>query len=175
MEAIIRPAERRDAAAIAAIYAPFVTDTSVSFEIEPPDEAEMTRRMEAIQRSHPYLVAEVDGIVAGYAYGSFHRERFAYQWSAEATVYLAAGYRRQGIARRLYSELFGRLRAMDIRNVFAGVTLPNEASVGFHQSMGFELVGIYKRVGFKCGKWHDTAWYQLVLDSSGDEPRRRII
>ena len=165
----IRPATENDAPALAAIYLPYVTETSVSFEQHPPDASEMARRMTAAP-GLPWLVAEVDGLIAGYAYASPHRLRHAYRWSADCSVYLSAGFHRRGWGRRLYTALFCELRELGYVNVFAGVTQPNPASVALHEAMGFAPVGVYRSVGFKAGGWHDVGWWQLVLDTDPPNP-----
>lgn len=170
----IRFAGPADAGAIAAIYAPIVADTWISFEETPPDEAEMRRRIDKARGIWPFLCAERDGDIAGYAYASAHRERAAYRWSADVSVYVDERYRRSGAARRLYDTLLYVLHEQGYHNAFAGIALPNEASVGFHHRMGFTDVGIYRNAGFKLGAWHDTIWMQRILrEPSGtpSEPR----
>jgi len=154
-----------DAERCAAIYAPYVTDTAISFETDPPTAAEMARRM---AEAHAWLVLETDGEVVGYAYGGPFMARAAYRWSASVSVYLDGGRRRTGAGRALYTALFERLEDRGIRTVLGGVALPNEASQGLHVALGFEPVGTYRRVGWKHGRWHDVAWYQrdLVTDWS---------
>jgi L-amino acid N-acyltransferase YncA len=166
---LVRDAEERDAAACAAIYAPYVTDTAITFESEPPSAAEMAARIAAAQRSHAWLVLENDGRVVGYAYGSVWKTRAAYRWACEVSAYLETGRRRTGGGRMLYEALLERLSARGFRVAIAGMTLPNEASVGFHRAMGFEPVGTYRRIGFKHGAWHDVAWTQRTL-AEGDDP-----
>jgi L-amino acid N-acyltransferase YncA len=156
----VRAATPADAHACAAIYAPYVTDSAISFEEVPPDADEMRRRMET---SHAWLVAEEDGEVVGYAYGSRHHERAAYRWAADVAIYLAPSHQRRGLGRRLYEELFAVLRAQGFRMLCAGLTLPNPDSDGIHRAMGFEEVGVYRKIGWKLGAWHDVRWYQLDL------------
>lgn len=158
---IIRDADPdRDAAACAAIYAPYVSESVVSFEERPPTTAEMTARMLG---AHAWLLAEDEGVPVGYAYGSPHAERAAYRWTADAAVYIDANHHRSGIGRALYARLFEQLRASGLWMVCAGITQPNDASNGLHRAMGFVPVGIYRRVGWKAGAWHDVAWSQLDL------------
>jgi L-amino acid N-acyltransferase YncA len=165
----VRDATQDDAAACAAIYAPYVTDTAVSFETQPPSPEEMAERIATASRTHAWLVLEDDGRVVGYAYGGpFHR-RAAYRWTCEVSVYLEMGRRRSGGGRALYEALLARLTERGFRTAAAGMTLPNEGSVGLHRAMGFEPVGTYRRVGFKQGTWHDVAWTQRTL-ADGDEP-----
>ncbi|MBB4685817.1 GNAT family N-acetyltransferase [Amycolatopsis jiangsuensis] len=160
---LIRPAEERDAAACAAIYAPYVRDTTITFEAEPPTPAEMAARIAKASRTHAWLVLEVDEQVAGYAYGVPFKERAAYRWSCEVSVYLELGRRRTGGGRALYEALFARLAERGFRTAVAGMTLPNEPSIGLHRALGFEPVGTYRRIGWKHGAWRDVAWAQREL------------
>jgi L-amino acid N-acyltransferase YncA len=170
---IIRHAHAGDVAAMLAIYAPLVRDTTVSFEYEPPTLAEMEHRLQAVQRQYPWLVCERDGQVAGYAYASAFRGRAAYQWTAEVTVYVHPDHHRRGVARELYQALLERLRAQGYRMAVAVITLPNAGSVALHEDLGFEPVGVFRRAGFKHGRWCDTGWWQLDLggDSAPAPPR----
>lgn len=163
----IRAATAADAPALLAIYTPFVTDTTVSFELEVPSLAEFTERIRKSLDGWAWLVAQREGQILGYAYGSAHRTRRAYQWSVDVSVYVDPTYHRQGIARTLYTALFDELAAKGYCNAFAGIALPNDASIGLHRRVGFELVGVYKNVGRKFGAWHDVAWFQRHLR---DEP-----
>ncbi|WP_431605675.1 N-acetyltransferase family protein [Amycolatopsis melonis] len=157
---LIREATPDDAAACAAVYAPYVTDTVVSFETEEPGPAEMARRIAA---AHAWFVLEDHGRVAGYAYANRFAERAAYRWSCETSIYLELGRRRTGAGRALYETLFERLRERGLCRAFAGMTLPNEASAGLHRALGFEPAGVYRRVGWKHGAWRDVAWVQKDL------------
>ena len=151
-----------DAERCAAIYRPFVADGWTSFETEPPDAAEMTRRITDYGVSHAWLVAEVGGEIAGYAYGSPHRTRAAYASSCDVGIYVDPAFVRQGLGRALYGALLPRLAA-NYHAAFAGIALPNEASIGLHEAMGFTPVGIYREVGWKMGGWRDVGWWQRVL------------
>jgi phosphinothricin acetyltransferase len=153
----------RDAEAITAIYAPFVTDTAISFETEAPGAAEMRTRIAETNSVFPWLIAETEGQIAGYAYASTHASRAAYRWSANVSIYLDAAHRRQGLGKQLYSALFAVLRRQGYRNLYGGITLPNPASVALHRAMGMSEVGVYRNVGFKLGKWHDVLWLGLSL------------
>jgi phosphinothricin acetyltransferase len=152
-----------DAAACAAIYAPYVRDTVISLEEQPPSEQEFIHRIDRITQTHPWLVGESDGGVTGYAYASTHHERAAYRWATDVTVYIGQENRRRGAGRALYSELLRLVRLRGFHVACAGVTLPNEASVGFHEAFGFTPVGIYRRVAWKMGAWWDVGWWQLDL------------
>jgi L-amino acid N-acyltransferase YncA len=166
----VRDASEQDAAACAAIYAPYVTDTAISFETRPPSAAEMAERIATATRTHAWLVLEDQGRVVGYSYGGQHQKRAAYRWSCEVSIYLELGRRRTGGGRALYDALFARLAQRGFRTAVAGMTLPNEASVGLHRAMGFEPIGTYRRIGWKHGAWHDVAWAQRPLAGGGDPP-----
>jgi len=168
---IIRVATAADGPAFAAIYRPAVAGSPISFEIEPPDGDEMARRVENIGARYPWLAFDDDdGITRGYAYGSPHRARPAYQWSAEVSAYVHEDARRRGVARALYTSLFAALRLLGYRNVYAGITLPNAASVGLHESLGFRSVGVFHDVGYKLGRWHDVGWWERPLGDRVDHP-----
>jgi len=163
-------AEPRDAEAILAIYAPVVRETAISFEIEPPDTAEIRRRIEQIVRRWPWLVLESDGEIAGYAYGSQHRERAAYQWSVDVTVYVAPHAWRAGVGRALYTRLLELLAKQGYYNAYAGITLPNPGSIALHEAVGFRRFAVYRSVGYKHGAWHDVGWWELKLRQHEPEP-----
>jgi phosphinothricin acetyltransferase len=131
--------------------------------LEPPTVEEMRCRIAKVLEQFPWLVCEDDGQILGYVYASRHRERPAYQWSVDVTVYVAERYRRKGIGHALYTSLFELLRLQGFYHAYAGITLPNPGSVSLHEAMGFQPVGVYRAVGFKCGEWHDVGWWQLEL------------
>ena len=168
--AAVRAAGPADAAACAAIYAPYVTGTAISFELEAPGEEEMRRRIEMARATHAWLVLEDGGAVVGYAYGAQLHARPAYRWSCEVSVYVELGRRRTGAGRALYEGLFERLAARGFRSVIAGMTLPNEPSAGLHRALGFEPVGTYRNIGYKLGRWHDVAYFQRELGDPGSPP-----
>jgi phosphinothricin acetyltransferase len=170
----IREAVAGDGAAFAEVYAPYVRDTVISFELQPPSAEEMSRRIEAIGLRHPWLAAEQGGQVLGYAYGCEHRSRAAYRWDVDAGIYLAASAQGRGIGRRLYLALFEILRRQGYINAYAGITLPNAASVGLHESLGFSPVGIYRNVGYKHGAWHDVGWWALGLQPLPPQPQEPV-
>jgi L-amino acid N-acyltransferase YncA len=159
----IRAAKPSDAARCAEIYRPFVTDSWVSFEHEPPGEAEMAKRIADYNSTHGWLVFEAEEQVAGYAYGSPHRTREAYRSSCDVAVYVDPDFARQGIGRALYAALLPLLKESGYHAAYAGIALPNEGSTALHKAMGFTLVGIYKEVGWKMGGWRDVAWWQRLL------------
>ena len=171
---LIRDADpQRDAPACAAIYAPSVTDGVASLEERAPDVRDFIGRIQTIQRTHPWVVAEIDGVVGGYAYASRHRDRASYRWSADVTVYIAEAHQRRGVGRALYETLFALLVSQGIYEACAGITLPNEASVGLHEALGFALVGVYRDIAFKFGRWRSVGWWQktLRLRTDGEAPR----
>jgi L-amino acid N-acyltransferase YncA len=170
----LRAAERRDSGDIAGIYAPIVRETAISFETDPPSPDTMAARIENTLKLYPWLVAVHAEKVLGYSYAGEHRQRAAYRWSVDLTVYVAASARGRGIGRKLYGALTGILRAQGFRSAFAGITLPNDASIRLHQAAGFEALGIYKNVGFKLGEWRDVGWWRFALTENSDPPAEPI-
>jgi phosphinothricin acetyltransferase len=169
--ATIRIASECDCQLILDIYAPFCdASCAVSFEVTPPTIDDMHERVRTTLKILPWLVYEHDGQVRGYAYAGQHKPRAAYNWSVDVSVYLSPLARRQGIGTRLYSCLFEILKLQGYYNVYAGVTLPNPASVGLHKSLGFKDVGVYERVGYKGGAWHDVLWLSRILQPHLAEP-----
>jgi L-amino acid N-acyltransferase YncA len=168
--AVIRLATERDTEQIAAIYAPNVTDTIISFESEPPSADEMRRRIEGTLERYPWLVCERQGRVLGYAYAGAHGSRAAYRWSVDVSVYVHEEVHRRGVGRALYGSLFAALDLQGFYNAYAGATLPNPASVGLHESVGFRPVGVYRGVGYKLGAWHDVVWWHLPLRERVADP-----
>jgi len=162
---IIRNVEKNDIQGILDIYTPFILDSITTFETEVPSLEEFEKRVLETNKKFPWLVAVENDVVLGYAYGSEHRSRCSYQWSCESSVYLAPEARRKGLGKKLYLELFKILKSQGFIQVLAGAALPNEASVGLHKAMGFTEVGIYKKIGYKKGRWIDTYWMQLELNT----------
>jgi L-amino acid N-acyltransferase YncA len=167
----LRLATRNDATGIAEIYRPIVESTPISFELEPPDAEEIAQRIEKTLTAYPWLVCEYEDRLAGYAYASRHRERAAYQWSVDASVYVHSDFRRRGVGLALYTSLLRILIAQGYYNVYAGITLPNAGSVGLHESVGFEPLGVYRNVGHKLGAWHDVGWWELALQAKTATPQ----
>jgi L-amino acid N-acyltransferase YncA len=153
----------RDAAACAAIYAPYVEGSAISFEEQALDEAQFAARIETTTSTHPWLVLDDGERAVAFAYASQHRVRSAYRWTADVGIYVAAGHQGAGAGRRLYEALLDLLRRQNFRTACAGITLPNDASVALHRAFGFELVGIYRQIGWKNGAWQDVGWWQLAL------------
>src|SRR3990172_11268502 len=161
----------RDALRVAEIYRPAVEGNFVSFEETAPTADEMAGRMRKVLARMPWLVAEEEsGAVVGYAYAGPHRERAAYRWSVDISVYVDPVWQRRGVGRLLYDELLQRLRGQGFVNVYAGVTLPNPASVALHESIGMRRIGVYERVGYKLGEWRDVAWFGMRLLEPDDPP-----
>lgn len=168
MKVAIRLANENDALSMLTIYAPIVRETAISFEIEPPNEAEFKQRIHNYQQQMPWLVCEIDDQVVGYTYAIPYRTRAAYQWSVESSVYVSAEHRRKGIAKALYTSLFQLLKLQGFYNVLAAIALPNPASIAVHEAVGFSPVGVFHRVGYKLGEWHDIGWWQLCLQQEKD-------
>ena len=169
---LLRAATVDDAGAIAAVYAPYVRDTSISFEAVPPDLYEMAARILASPRL-PWLVATRDERLVGYAYAVPHRLRAAYRWSVEVSVYLTPAEQGRGTARRLYEALLDELAALGYVTAYAGITQPNPASTRLHAGMGFSPAGVFRDVGFKDG-WHDVAWWQRALRPPPEQPQEPL-
>jgi phosphinothricin acetyltransferase len=170
MAVAIRLATQQDAAAVQGIYAPIVRDTVISFEVQPPSVAEMQQRIVDTLLRWPWLVCEHDGEVLGYAYAGRYRVRAAYQWSVDVSVYVHERARRRGIGRALYRALLRSLVVQGFYNAQAGITLPNVGSVSLHESLGFQPIGVYRKIGYKLGAWHDVGWWQLVLQLHATTP-----
>jgi phosphinothricin acetyltransferase len=169
MPTMIHLATPDDAEQVQAVYAPYC-HTPISFESEPPSVEEMRGRLVKVLGQYPWLICENDGAVLGYAYATQHRERAAYRWSVDTAIYVRQGRQRRGVGRALYTSLLAVLPLQGFVNAYAGVTLPNPASVGLHEAVGFRSVGVYRQVGFKCGAWHDVAWFQRPLQPPPGEP-----
>jgi phosphinothricin acetyltransferase len=174
---LVRPASPQDAAACVSIYRPYVLDTAISWEIEVPSADEMAARIAAARDAHEWLVLERGDQIIGFAYGHAFNRLASYRWSAETGIYVNIDHHRAGGGRMLYTQLLRRLTERGYRRAFAGITQPNEASNGFHRSFGFQEAGLYRRVEWKHGSWHDVAWMQLdLLGNAGqDAPPSPII
>jgi L-amino acid N-acyltransferase YncA len=160
----IRIATEYDAAQIQAIYEPYVIETPITFELDPPSESDMRRRIIETLIQYPWIVCEdSNGAIKGYAYAGQHMQRAAYRWSVNVSVYVDTQYHRQGVGRALYASLLALLPKLNFLNAYAGITLPNDKSVGLHEVMGFTPVGIYKNIGYKDGVWLDVGWWSMQL------------
>jgi phosphinothricin acetyltransferase len=166
----IRDATPLDAASVRRIYAPVVEASAISFEVEVPSVAEMRRRIGSTTLSLPWLVADSPSGVVGFAYASPHRTRAAYRWSVETSVYVQADHRRASVGRALYSTLLERTTELGYVRAFAGITLPNPASIALHERAGFTPIGVFQSVGFKLGAWHDVSWWQRPLVETPTQP-----
>ena len=165
----IRQATEADAPALLEIYAPYIEKTPITFELTVPTVEEFAGRISKYLHGWQYLVAERDGRIAGYAYGSMYRERAAYKYATEVSAYVDPEFHRQGVARALYDRLFPDLAEKGFCEAIAGITYPNEPSIGFHAAMGFTMIGIFRRVGWKFDRWHDVAFMQRTL-RAGNPP-----
>ena len=166
----IRLAAPDDTEQILAIYSPYVRDTSISFELIVPTVAEMRSKITEVSQRYPWLVSEASEGITGYAYASRHRERAAYQWSVDVSVYIQSEHHGMGLGTRLYDALFKILVDQGYHNAYAGITLPNPASVALHEKMGFTSIGIYRGVGYKLNAWHDVGWWHLKLADTNVPP-----
>lgn len=160
----------RDAAACASIYRPHVEASATSFEERAPGPEQMAARIREVSVGHPWLVADRNGLTAGFAYACPHRSRLAYRWAADVSVYVEESQRGQGVGRALYEALLEQLRAQNLYVACAGITPPNEPSVALHESLGFVQVGVHRRIGWKLGAWHDVGWWQLQLRPQAEAP-----
>ena len=159
----IRRAKQEDAEAILAVYAPYVEETTITFETQVPSLEAFESRMAAIMEKFPYLVAEADGQILGYAYAHTYYARDAYDWTLELSIYVDRHGRQAGIGKALYDVLEEKLSKQNVVNLLACISLPNAPSIRFHQKRGFEQIGHFKKVGFKFGQWRDIVWMQKRL------------
>lgn len=165
-----RRATEEDVVSILAIYAPYVTDSAITFEYDVPSEEEFRQRIRTISAEYPYFVCESDGQIIGYAYAHRHMERAAYQWNAEISIYIRQGFTGKGLGKNMCQALIDLLRLQGIRNVFSCVTIPNERSAHLHHSMEFSTEGIFQNAGYKCGKWQTIAWFRKNIAQYTNEP-----
>lgn len=175
MNATIRLAEKRDVPGILEIYAPFILGTSVTFEEIVPDEESFWERIQGIMAELPYLVCEIDGRVAGYAYASGYRSRASYRWSKEVSVYVHPDFQRRRVAQALYTSLNEMVRYQGIADLLAIITMPNEPSVSFHERFGYRKCGEFAKVGYKLGEWQNVGWFELFLQDENQSPKDRIL
>jgi len=170
----IRLANENDSPGILAIYAPYIANTSYTFETEIPSTEAFAQRINTYLINWPWLVYVVNGTIAGYAYATRYRERTAYQWSVETSVYVHNDFQRAGIAYALYGALLDILKKQGFRNIYAVINLPNDKSVKFHESCGFKYFATYEKVGYKLGKWKDVGWWKLSINDYNDDPAAPI-
>lgn len=171
---IIRLAQTSDAREMLNIYAPFVANTSITFETEIPNLASFEQRISHYLDFCPWVVCEINGTIAGYAYAARHRERTAYQWSVECSVYIHDSYMRHRAATALYDALFAILQRQGFRNIYAVINLPNDRSVALHERMGFTYFATYEQVGYKLGQWKNVGWWRLILNEFGADPEAPV-
>ena len=171
MSAIIRLAMPSDAVHIHEVYAPIVSQTHISFEQSAPGVDEVAERISRTLDQYPWLVCEIGGRLAGYAYASAFRARYAYQWTTETTVYVHPDFQRRGVSRALYQSLLAILRAQGYCNAVGVIALPNEGSIRAHEAAGFRKIGVFENVGFKAGRWRHTGWWQLQLRPMPEAPQ----
>ena len=170
----IRLATPNDAEAILGIYAPYIESTSFTFETETPSVTDFQKRISDYLINWPWLVCEIDGVIAGYAYGAKYRERIAYQWCVESSIYVHDDFLKHKIGKALYETLIEILKKQGYRNVYAVINLPNDRSVRFHESCGFTYFATYEKVGYKLGKWKNVGWWQLSINEYGMEPEAPV-
>jgi len=175
MNAKIRLAERRDISGILEIYSPYITGTSVTFEEEVPDEESFWERMQGIMKELPYLVCEIDGKIAGYAYASGYRSRASYRWSREVSVYIHPQFQRKRVGYALYTSLNEMVRFQGIANLLAIITMPNESSVAFHEHFGYTKCAEFSKVGYKLNQWQNVGWFELFIQDENEKPKERIL
>lgn len=169
----IRLAAPEDASAILEIYSHYCLQP-MTFELEPPALSEMERRIRETLISYPWLVAVEQNRILGYAYACAFRSRKAWRWSVETSAYVAEGAHSQGIGSALYEQLLSMLKAQGFVSAIAVITLPNPASVRIHERFGFEKIGVFKNVGYKCDSWHDVAFFELGLNSPTLIPKEPV-
>ncbi len=167
----IRPATVEDAADILSIYANYIRETTVTFETEVPSVEEFGERIEKVLLSYPWLVCEVNGVVAGYAYASKHGERAAYKWSVDLSIYISKKYQRRNIATALYKALIVLLQRQGYVMGYAGVSVPNLKSEEFHKRFGFQEVGTFENAGYKLGEWRGVKWFAIQLSECLKDPQ----
>lgn len=174
MNTTIRLAEQRDVPGILEIYAPFILDTAVTFEETVPDEESFWERIQGIMAELPFLVCDVEGRIAGYAYASGYRSRASYRWSKEVSVYIHPDFQRKKVAHALYTSLHEMVRFQGIANLLAIITMPNEPSVAFHEYFGYRKCAEFTNVGYKLGQWQNVGWFELFIQDENQAPKDRI-
>lgn len=174
MKHSIRLAIASDSEGILSIYAPYITDTAVSFEIEIPAASEFSKRIEMISTQYPFLVYIIGNEIVGYAYASKHRERATYLYDVDVSIYVLPEYHGSGIAYKLYGCLFTILDELGYKNAYAAYTEPNEKSRNFHYKLGFTVIGTHHKTGYKFGKWHDVTWLEKIISEHSEPPKRLL-
>lgn len=174
MNHIMRLAVISDSEKILKIYAPYITDTIISFETEVPTITEFSDRIETISKQYPFLVYEIGEKIVGYAYASKHRERAAYLYNADVSIYVLPEYHGSGLAHKLYDCLFTLLTELGYKNVYAACTEPNVKSINFHKKFDFKLIGTHHKTGYKFEKWHDVTWFEKVINEHDEKPKKLL-
>ncbi|HEX7583236.1 MAG TPA: GNAT family N-acetyltransferase [Prolixibacteraceae bacterium] len=175
MKPIIRLAEEQDVQGILEIYAPFILETAVTFEETVPEEDSFWERIQLIMTELPFLVCEIDGRIAGYAYASGYRSRASYRWTKEVSVYVHPDFQRKKVALALYTSLNELVRYQGIADLLAIITMPNKSSVAFHEYLGYRKCGEFSKVGYKLNQWQNVGWFELFLQDENAAPKNRII
>lgn len=175
MNATIRLADRRDVPGILEIYSPFILHTAVTFEEIVPDEESFWKRIQEIMTELPFLVCEIDGRIAGYAYASGYRSRASYRWTKEVSVYIHPDFHRKRVAHALYTSLHELLKYQGIANLLAIITMPNESSVAFHEHFGYRKCAEFSKVGYKLEQWQNVGWFELFIQDENAAPKERIL
>lgn len=175
MHPTIRLAAQSDVPGILEIYSPFILETAVTFEETVPDEESFWKRIQEIMTELPFLVCEIDGRIAGYAYASGYRSRASYRWAKEVSVYVHPDFHRKRVAQALYTSLNEMVRYQGIADLLAIITMPNESSVAFHEQFGYRKCGEFSKVGYKLGQWQNVGWFELFLQDEAQTPKDRIL
>jgi phosphinothricin acetyltransferase len=175
MNPTIRLAEKRDVPGILEIYSPFILETAVTFEETVPDEESFWKRIQEIMTELPFLVCEIDGRIAGYAYASAYRSRASYRWTKEVSVYVHPDFHRKRVAQALYTSLNEMVRYQGIADLLAIITIPNDSSVAFNEQFGYRKCGEFLKVGYKLGQWQNVGWFELFLQDEAQSPKGRIL
>lgn len=157
------------------IYTPFILDTTVTFEETVPDEASFWHRMQDIMAELPFLVCEIDGRIAGYAYASGYRSRASYRWTKEVSVYIHPDFYRRKVGHALYVALNEMVRYQGVANLLAIITMPNESSVAFHEHVGYKKCAEFSKIGYKMNQWLNVGWFELFLQDESLAPKERIL
>lgn len=175
MKASIRLAVLKDVPGILEIYSPFILETAVTFEETVPDETTFWERIQGIMSEFPYLVCEINGRIAGYAYASGYRSRASYRWTKEVSVYIHPDFQRKRVAHALYTSLFEMVRYQGIADLLAIITIPNDPSVSFHEYFGFIKCGEFSKVGYKMEQWQNVGWFELFIQDEKQAPKEQIL
>ena len=171
---MIRIATKDDAEGMLDIYAPFILNSGITQETEVPSIEDFQKRVQSNLKERPWLVCEINGEIAGYAYAGKHRDRKGYQWCVESSLYISEKYFSMGIAHALYAALFDILKLQGYVNAYAVITLPNERSIAFHKKFGFDHLTTYPKIGYKLGQWHDVGWMQYEVIPHNNDPKDPI-